>query len=116
MSIKTERLASALHKEISDIVANEMRDKGQAFITITHVKLSTDLSYAKIYFTTLFDTKKKKVLADLNNAKGFIKNELCKRKFKIRKIPELEFIYDTSVEHGEKIEKIIKDIKNNMNV
>ena len=110
MSVKTERIASSLHKEISDIVANEIRDEDIKFVTITYVKLASDLSYAKIYFTTLFDNKKEKVLEDLNGASGFIKSELCKRKFEIRKIPELEFVYDVSIEQGEKIEQIIKDL------
>ncbi len=110
MRVKTERIASNLHREISDIVANEIRDEDIKFVTVTYVKLADDLSYAKIYFTTLIDEKKNKIWSDLNGARGFIKNELCKRKLKIRKIPELEFIYDDSIEYGSKIEKIIKQL------
>jgi ribosome-binding factor A len=111
MSIRTERIAKTLQTEISDIVANEIRDEDIKFVTITHLKLATDLSYAKIYFTTLLDDKREKVLKDINKAKGFIKSELCKRKLKIRKIPELEFVYDESIEYGFRIENIIKNIK-----
>ena len=110
MSIRTERLASVLHKEISDIVANEIRDEDIKFVTITHLRLSPDLSYAKVYFTTLLDEKREKIKKDLNGAKGFIKSELCKRKIRIRKIPDLEFVYDESIEYGNKIETIIKNI------
>ena len=110
MSIKTERLANVLLKEISSILMLEIKDEDIKFVTITHVDLSSDLSYAKVYCTVLNDEMKEKTLKDLNNAKGFIKNELIKRKIEIRKIPDLSFIYDESIEYGNKIENIIKEI------
>jgi ribosome-binding factor A len=82
-------------------------------VTVTHIKLANDLSYAKIYFTTMFDNKKEKVTEDLNNAKGFIKSELCKRKFEIRVIPDLEFVYDESIAYADNIERIIKKLNDN---
>lgn len=110
MSLKTDRIASMLMQEVADIVANEMRDEDVKFTTITYLKLATDLSYAKIYFTTLMDNKKDKVQRDLNNAAGFIKSELAHRKLPIRRIPALEFVYDESINEGIKIEKMIKEI------
>lgn len=110
MSIKTERLAHVLEKEISSILLLEIKDKDIKFVTITHVDLSSDLSYAKVYCTVLNDEMKDKTIKDLNNAKGFIRNELIKRKLEMRKIPELLFIYDESIEYGNKIEKIIEEI------
>ena len=111
MSIKTERLANVLVKEISNILMTEIKDKDIKFVTITHIDLSSDLSYAKVYFTTLLENdKKEKCLKDLNGAKGFIRNELIKRKIEIRKMPEFTFIFDESIEYGNKIEKIIEDI------
>ena len=110
MSIKTERLSNVLLKEISSILMLEVKDDDIKFVTITHVDLSSDLSYAKVYFTSLNDDERDKITKDLNNAKGFIRNELIKRKLEIRKIPELSFIYDESIEYGNKIEKIIEKI------
>ena len=110
MSIKTERLANVLLKEISSILMLEVKDEDIKFVTITHVDLSSDLSYAKVYCTVLNDEKKDKTLKDLNNAKGFIRNELIKRKIEMRKIPELSFIFDESIEYANKIEKIIEEI------
>ena len=110
MSIKVQRLANVLLKEISSILMLEIKDKDIKFVTITHVELSSDLSYAKVYCTVLDDDKKDKCIHDLNGAKGFIRNELIKRKIKMRKIPELTFIYDESIEYGNKIEKIIEKI------
>lgn len=110
MSIKTERLANVLVKEISNILMTEIKDKDIKFVTITHIDLSSDLSYAKVYCTTLDNSIRDKCIKDLNGAKGFIRNELIKRKIEIRKMPELTFIFDESIEYGNKIEKIIEDI------
>ena len=110
MSIKNQRLAHVLAKEISNILMLEVKDEDIKFVTITHVDLSSDLSYAKVYCTVLDDEKKDKTLKDLNNAKGFIRSELIKRKIEMRKIPELTFIFDESIDYGNKIEKLIEKI------
>lgn len=110
MSVKTERIGNLLLREISDIIANEVYDEDIKFVTITEVKVDTDLSLAQVYCTVLNDSKREKCLHDLNAAKGFIKTELAKRKLEIRKIPDLRFIYDKSISEGLKIEKIIKEI------
>lgn len=112
MSIKTQRIANVLLKEISDILQNEVYDEDIKFVTLTSVKVDTDLSLAQIYCTVFDINKKDKCLHDLNAAKGFIKTELAKRKLEIRRIPDLRFIYDESVEYGNKIEKIIEKINN----
>lgn len=110
MSVKTERIANLLVREISDILQNEVNDEDIKFVTITYCKVDTDLSLAQVYCTVLDQNKKDKCLHDLNGAKGFIKTELAKRKLEIRKIPDLRFIYDESVEYGNKIENIINKI------
>ncbi len=112
MSIKTERLANLLIKEISEILMTEIKDEDIKFVTITHIDLSSDLSYAKVYFTVLNDSNKEKCIHDLNNATGFIRSELIKRKLEMRKIPSLNFIFDESIDYGNKIENIIKEIHN----
>lgn len=111
MSIKTERLANLLQREISEILMLEVKDKDINFVTITHVDLSSDLSYAKVYCTVLDDEKRDKCMRDLKHASGFIRSELIKRKLEMRKIPELDFRFDESIEYGNKIENIIKNIR-----
>lgn len=110
MSVKTERIANLLAKEISDILQNEVNDEDIKFVTITYCKVDTDLSLAQIYCTMLDQSKKDKCIHDLNAAKGFIKTELARRKLEIRRIPDLRFIYDESIEYGNKIEKIISNL------
>ena len=99
MSIKTQRIANVLIKEISDILENDVYDKDIRFVTITGCTVDTDLSLAQVYCTVLDESKKDKCLHDLNNAKGFIKTELAKRKLEIRRIPDLRFKYDDSVSY-----------------
>lgn len=109
MSIKIERIGSNLVKEISYILANEVKDNDIKFVTITDVKVTNDLSYAKVYFTVLDDEKRNTTLEALNSAKGFIRRELADR-VDIRHIPELDFVFDESIEYGKKIETIIDKI------
>lgn len=111
MKVKTERYANLLLKEINDILYNEIRDIDISGTTATFIKLADDLSYAKVYVSIFDLSKKDKALKDLNNAEGFIKNILCKRKLPLRIIPELEFVYDESIEYGMKIEKILEETK-----
>jgi len=110
MSIKTERLGNMLHKEISNILMTEVKDEDLKFITITKVDLSSDLSYLKVYYTCLDQDKKDIIAKDLSRTKGFIRSILMKRKIEMRIIPELNFVYDESIEYGNKIESIIEKI------
>lgn len=108
--IRVKRIASSLQREISDIIANEIRDEDLKMLTVTHIKLANDLSYAKVFVTTVFDNKREKVIEDLNKAKGFIKGELGRRKFEVRVMPDLEFVYDESLAYADNIENIIKKL------
>ena len=107
MSIKIERINSNMQKEISYIIANEVKNPNVKFTTITSVDVTNDLSFAKVYFTTLGD--KTETLNALKSAKGFIKKEIGDR-IDLRHIPELEFIFDESIEYGKRIEEKIKEI------
>ena len=95
-NIRIKRLNHAFMEEISMILMEEVRDEDLKFVTITGCDITNDLSYAKVYFTVL----------DKDNAASFIRGKLSER-IEIRHTPELKFIYDDSIEYGEKIEKII---------
>jgi len=110
MSIKIDRLNNTFVEKISEIIHNDVKNSDIKFVTITDVKITNDLSFAKVYFTSLSDDRKK-IIDALNKSSGFIRSELC-NKVKIRKIPELTFVYDESIEYGKKIEGIIERINN----
>ncbi len=109
MSIKIERINSNMIKEISYILQTEIKDDDIKFVTVTDCKVTNDLSFAKIYVTVLDDNKKEQTLKALDKAKGFIRKMLSE-KMDLRHIPELNFVYDESLENGMHIENIINKI------
>ena len=109
MSIKTMRIASNIVKELSYILAYEVKDNDIKFVTVTDCKLAPDLSFAKIYVTVLDNAKINSTLQALKEASGFIRKQLAER-VEMRHVPQLEFVYDESIEYGKKIEDIIEQI------
>jgi len=109
MSIKIERISSQMVKEISYILATEVKEQSLKFVTITDCKVTNDLSFAKVYYTILDNSKKEEAQKAFKSAAGFIRHELMDR-IDIRYVPELEFIYDESIEYGKMIENKIKEI------
>lgn len=110
MNIKTERIAQLIKKEISDIIQFSMKERRIGLVTITDVEVTNDLSIAKVYFTIM--DRKDRIEEDIMNlkrAKGFIRTTLSKR-LKTYKVPDLIFIQDDSLEIGNRIDNIIKDI------
>ena len=110
MSVKIDRLNNMFVEEISKIIHSEIKDKEVGFVTVTDARVTNDLSFAKIYITTLNDNRER-VLNTLNKASSFIRTMLCD-KIKIRKMPEIHFVYDESIEYGKKIDDIIERINN----
>jgi ribosome-binding factor A len=106
-SLKGERISSDIQREISNILLLDAKDEDFKHVTITAVEATNDLSFAKIYFTTTDD--REKVTKDLNNAAGFFRSLLAER-LEVRHTPELRFIFDESIEYGNKIEKIIEKL------
>lgn len=107
MNLKGERVASDMQREFGNILLLEAKDEDFKHVTITDCDVTNDLSFAKIYFTTTDD--REKVEKDLNNAAGFFRSLLAER-LQIRHTPELRFIFDESIEYGQKIEKIIEKL------
>lgn len=111
MSLKTERLDMILQREISNILQFDLKNPKLGFVTITDVQCSRDLSLAKVYVTFLGKKERNDAgMKILQQSKGYIRSTLAKR-LTIRKVPDLVFIHDTSLEEGNKIENIIKNIK-----
>ena len=111
MSIKIERLNSQFEKEISNMLQTEIKDEDIKFVTITGCEITNDLSYCKVYFTVLDDSKRQSTWDALKKAASFIRGELSQR-IEIRHTPELKFIFDESIEYGNHIEEIIEKINN----
>ena len=112
MSVKIERLNHKFAIEISNIIKGEVKDERIDFVTVTDVSITNDLSHAKVYVTVLKDEERDNAIKALNKARGFIEMELSKR-VDIRKMPELKFVYDESIEYSNNIENIIERLNNN---
>ena len=113
MSVRrTSRLNEEIRKIISTIIQNELKDPRIPMITsITHVDVTKDLKYAKVYVSVYGDDEQKsKCIEGLKSAAGFIRKEIGS-KIKIRYVPELVFEIDNSIEHGLHISQILEEIK-----
>lgn len=107
---KVNHLETDVQRALSDILQNEIKDK-LAFITITGVKITNELSFMYAYYTVYgSENDVEKTKKTLERANGFIKNQIAKR-VKMRKVPELIFKYDQSYETGKHIEDLIRNIK-----
>ncbi|MFV0425085.1 MAG: 30S ribosome-binding factor RbfA [Bacilli bacterium] len=111
MSLRHDRLESEMLKVITNIIRNDVKDRDLMLVTITDITVNKDLSNAKILFTSLGGEGKQQAdLNSLNNAKGFIKKQLAS-KMKIRKVPNLTFMYDNRTDIRNDFEKLLNSIK-----
>ena len=78
-------------------------------ISVTRVKITPDLKYAKVYVSLLNSKSNEKTMQALKDSAGFIRSQVA-RMVNLRITPELIFEYDDSIEHGEKIDNILKEI------
>lgn len=107
---RADRVAQLIRADISEIISKEVKDPRLHDVTITSVTLSDDLRNAKIFFVEMGkDECSDDMKAGLNQASGFIRRELGKR-MKLRCVPELIFIHDTSFGYGNRIEKLLAEI------
>lgn len=106
---KIERIQSDIIKYLSNILLTETNDEIMKTITLTEVEVSKDLSYAKVYFTSILELTHEEIEKEMNEAAPFLRGKLAKV-LEIRNIPELKFIYDESIEYATRIEKLINDI------
>ena len=111
MGLRHEKVASALKKEISSIVHDELKDSRLGFVTIMRVDLSPDLRYARVYFSVLGGDKEQKATQQaMENARPFIRCLLAQR-INLRFVPEIIFKLDHSAEYSIKIQQKLDKIK-----
>ncbi|MFC3419683.1 30S ribosome-binding factor RbfA [Salinicoccus hispanicus] len=109
MSNRHERVAEEIKKVVSETLRTKVSDPDIGMITVTDVELTKEMEIATIYFTSLNENREE-VEAALGRSKGLVRSEVA-REIRIRKAPELQFKYDTSIEYGHKIENLLNEIK-----
>lgn len=104
------RIDEEYRKELSQIIGYELKNPNvTGMISVTKVKVTTDLKYAKVYVSILNSKNIKETMDGLKKSSGFIRSELAKR-INLRNTPELIFEIDDSIEYGAKIDSILKEI------
>ena len=114
-NFKSMRSAEDIRRELTDIFRSLKDPRISGFLTVVKVDVSSDLSYAKVYVSAMEGLEAaKESVKGLKNAAGFIRRELGLR-LEMRKIPELKFIADDSIEHSAEILELINRANNKEN-
>ncbi|GGA15877.1 30S ribosome-binding factor RbfA [Psychrobacillus lasiicapitis] len=108
MSMRANRVAEQMKKELGDIIGRKLKDPRIGFVTVTDVAVTGDLQQATIYVTVL-DGNKDDTLKALEKAKGFIRSEIGQR-IRLRITPELLFEFDESAAYGNRIDDLLRQI------
>ncbi|HAX73261.1 MAG TPA: 30S ribosome-binding factor RbfA [Firmicutes bacterium] len=109
--IRMQKISKQIERDVTDIIMNDVKDNKVGFITVTGAEVTNDLSFCKVYYSVLGGENRRDAATQaLNRAKGFIRTELGKR-LSIRKIPELIFVFDESIEYGNKIDHMLADLR-----
>ena len=104
------RVADQIQRDLSEIIAFDLKDPRVGMITITEVQITPDYAHAKVFFTMLSDDKDaiKNTVAGLVKAAGFVRIQLGKR-LSIHTLPELHFFHDTSTARGIHMSRLIDE-------
>jgi len=112
MRIRPERVAHLMQREIADILEHRLRDpRLDRWVSVTDVEVTQDLSAARVYVSVLQEgDAREQALATLRGAAGFVRRELAPR-LGLREVPEIRFLLDTSLEHGARVEDLLRRIE-----
>ena len=106
---RTDRMSSIVQKALSDIIQFKVKSDKIGFVTVTSARVTNDLSYCYCYVSILNDNNHEKLEA-LNKLKGFIRSELG-REVQMRKVPEIVFRLDESIDNYNRIDELLKNAK-----
>jgi ribosome-binding factor A len=108
---RTSRLSEEMRKIIGNLIQNEIKDPRVPMLTsVTHVEVTRDLRYAKVFISVLGDEEQKaKCIEGLKSAAGYIRKEVGSR-IKIRYTPEMIFEIDKSIEYGIHIAEVLRGV------
>ena len=107
---RSQRVADLIKEVIADAIQQRLKDPRVGFVTVTGVDLTEDLKLARIYVSILKEEERQETIDILNEAKNFFRSEVAKN-VRMKYTPAVEFRLDTSIEYGDKIERLLRDIK-----
>jgi ribosome-binding factor A len=104
-----EQLSALISEEMSEILRTKMKDPRLGFVSITGVRVTSDLRVAKIYVSVLGEpSERKDTIRALTSAQGFLRHELAQR-LTVRHVPEISFELDDSIERGSHVLDLIRE-------
>jgi ribosome-binding factor A len=107
---RQSRVGDQIRVELAELIGREVKDPGIGFLTLTHVKVTSDLQLARVYYTTIGDDKARRETAKaLKRATPFLRRQVGQR-LQLRRVPVLEFFFDESIEKQDRIERILQDL------
>jgi ribosome-binding factor A len=109
---RPDRVADQIRGELAQLLARDVHDPGIGFITLTRVQVSADLQQARVYYTALGDEKtRQKSSRAVERAGPFLRRQIGSR-LRLKRTPELHFIYDESIEGQDRIQQLLNEIHN----
>lgn len=108
---RPDRVGDQIRQVLSDLLSRGgVHDPGIGFITLTRVKVTADLQLARVYYTTLGDpAARRETEKALARATPFLRRHVGSR-LQLRRVPELQFLFDESVAHQDRVEQILRDL------
>ncbi len=107
---RPDRVADQIRSEIASLLVRDVHDPGIGFVTLTRVHVTPDIQLARVYYTVLGDERTRRTSARaLERATPFLRRQIGSR-LRLRRVPELEFIYDDSIAGQDRIEQLLKEI------
>ena len=111
MTYRIEQINQLIRREISELLQRQVKDpRLSQFVAVTEVSTSADLRYAKVFVSCMgSEAEKQEMLKGLEAAANFMRNQLAKR-LRLRRIPELSFHWDDSIERGTHLLQLIDEL------
>jgi len=110
-AVRQQKVAKLIQKELGDIFLRDKHRMGSVFITATEVRMSSDLSVAKVYISVLLEADKKSALDKITHHKSEIRKSLGDRiRNQVRIVPELIFVLDEAEERARRLDALIEGL------
>jgi ribosome-binding factor A len=107
---RPDRVADQIRGELASLLTRDVHDPGIGFITLTRVTVTPDLQHARISYTALGDeTARRNSARALDRAAPFLRRQIGSR-LRLKRVPDLEFVYDESIAGQDRIEQLLKEI------
>ena len=108
---RPDRVADQIRGELGQLLARDVHDPGVGFVTITRVQVTPDLQHARVYYTALGDDRTRRNSdRALHRAIPFLRRQIGSR-LRLRRVPDLEFIYDESIAGQDRIEQLLHELQ-----